>query len=317
VLGVWRGLLGQNVIELADLDAVCETIALTVGLGEEAIDLAADLAQEFASMPGFPVILGAVGFPGFPHAPDVDERERLPSTEAVAAVYREVAARITLTGEGYLNELLRQGPVVFEGAQGVLLDEWRGFHPYTTWSTTTFENAETLLRENGAGAAKLGVTRTYHTRHGPGPFPTEDPALDLAELHNSAGRWQGPVRVGHLDAVALGYAAAVVAGVDAVALTHVDTACRNAGGLRICRGYEIDGKFATTLVPGKSRDLSRQGELTAALLRARPRYDSAAPRTADEWADAVASILRAPVVIRSHGPALSAKTWHPLNAVSR
>jgi hypothetical protein len=39
VLGFWRGLLGQNVIELADLDAICETIALTVGLGEDAIDL--------------------------------------------------------------------------------------------------------------------------------------------------------------------------------------------------------------------------------------------------------------------------------------
>jgi hypothetical protein len=39
VLGFWRGLLGQNVIELADLDAVCETIALTVGLGEDSIDL--------------------------------------------------------------------------------------------------------------------------------------------------------------------------------------------------------------------------------------------------------------------------------------
>ena len=34
-------------------------------------------------------------------------------------------------------------------AQGVLLDEWRGFHPYTTWSTTTFANAETLLAEAG------------------------------------------------------------------------------------------------------------------------------------------------------------------------
>jgi hypothetical protein len=40
VLGFWRSLLGQNVIELADLDAVCETIALTVGLGEDTIDLA-------------------------------------------------------------------------------------------------------------------------------------------------------------------------------------------------------------------------------------------------------------------------------------
>jgi hypothetical protein len=45
VLGAWRGLLGQNVIELGDLDAVCETIALTVGLGEEAIDLAEGLAD--------------------------------------------------------------------------------------------------------------------------------------------------------------------------------------------------------------------------------------------------------------------------------
>ncbi|MDX2709933.1 hypothetical protein PV350_45170 [Streptomyces sp. PA03-6a] len=43
VLGTWRGLLGQNVIELDDLDAVCETIALTIGLGEEAIDLAEGL----------------------------------------------------------------------------------------------------------------------------------------------------------------------------------------------------------------------------------------------------------------------------------
>jgi len=45
VLTLWRHLLGQNVIELDDLDAVCETIALTVGLGEEAIDLASGLAD--------------------------------------------------------------------------------------------------------------------------------------------------------------------------------------------------------------------------------------------------------------------------------
>ena len=45
VLGAWRALLGQNVIELDDLDAVCETIALTVGLGEEAIDLQEGLAD--------------------------------------------------------------------------------------------------------------------------------------------------------------------------------------------------------------------------------------------------------------------------------
>src|SRR5438876_611583 len=45
VLGFWRDLLGQNVIQLADLDAVCETIALTVGLGEDAVDLDGGLAD--------------------------------------------------------------------------------------------------------------------------------------------------------------------------------------------------------------------------------------------------------------------------------
>jgi hypothetical protein len=54
VLGLWRRLLGQNVLELDDLDAVCETIALTVGLGEEAIDLAEGLAdlQDIGSTAG-------------------------------------------------------------------------------------------------------------------------------------------------------------------------------------------------------------------------------------------------------------------------
>ena len=54
VLALWRRLLGQNVIELDDLDAVCETIALTVGLGEEAIDLAEGLAdlEEIGSAAG-------------------------------------------------------------------------------------------------------------------------------------------------------------------------------------------------------------------------------------------------------------------------
>jgi hypothetical protein len=54
VLGRWRSLLRQNVIELDDLDAVCETIALTVGLGEEAIDLAEGLAdlQDIGSTAG-------------------------------------------------------------------------------------------------------------------------------------------------------------------------------------------------------------------------------------------------------------------------
>jgi adenylosuccinate synthase len=252
-------------------------------------------------------------------------RDRLPGGNApappaddIADVYRAVARRVTLTGDGYLKRLLRQGPVVFEGAQGVLLDEWRGFHPYTTWSTTTFANAVTLLRESGdaAGATRLGVTRAYQTRHGPGPFPTEDPTLTIPEPHNASGRWQGPFRTGHLDAVALGYAAEVAGGVDAVALTHLDTARTHAGALRICRTYDVHGRAISRIAPGPPRDLEHQESLTAMLLRARPVYDDTAPSTEDDWADAVAGILRAPVVIGSHGPAVTDKTWRPAEVLT-
>ena len=241
----------------------------------------------------------------------------LPPPGHLAAVYRTIASRVTLAADGYLKRLLAQGPVVFEGAQGVLLDEWRGFHPYTTWSTTTFENAETLLRENGAVAIRLGVTRTYQTRHGPGPFPTEDRTLDLPERHNADGRWQGPFRVGHLDALALGYAAEVTGGVDAVALTHLDTARRAAGRLRICRGYRLGGRPIARIEPGPARDLAYQDSLSQALLRALPVYDPAGPPAADEWPDAVAEILDAPVTIRSHGPAVTDKTTRILDSLSR
>jgi adenylosuccinate synthase len=260
------------------------------------------LTAELASLPGFRAVTGA-----------------LPPAADVAAVYRAVAGRVTLAGDGYLATLLKAGPVVFEGAQGVLLDEWRGFHPYTTWSTTTFENAETLLREAGqpGAATRLGVTRTYQTRHGPGPFPTEDPTLAIPEAHNAEGRWQGPFRTGHLDAVALGYAVAVTGGVDAVALTHLDTAVRHAAELTLCRAYDLGGRTVTRIEPGPRHDLAHQESLTAQLLKARPVYERAGRKTADDWADAVAGIAGAPVVIRSHGPALTDKTWHRLKALSR
>jgi adenylosuccinate synthase len=241
----------------------------------------------------------------------------LPPPGQLAAVYSATAARVRLVDDGYLAGLLAQGPVVFEGAQGVLLDEWRGFHPYTTWSTTTFDNAETLLRESGAAAIKLGVTRTYQTRHGPGPFPTEDRTLDLPERHNADGHWQGPFRVGHLDALALGYAAKVTGGVDAVALTHLDTARRLAGRLRICRGYRVNGRTVTGIEPGPARDLAYQESLSHALLRARPVYDPDDGLAAEDWPDAVAEILDAPVTIRSHGPAVTDKTTRVLDSLSR
>ncbi|RAY13213.1 adenylosuccinate synthetase [Actinomadura craniellae] len=223
----------------------------------------------------------------------------LPDVADCADAFAAFAARVRLVGGEHLARLLRSGPVVFEGAQGVLLDEWHGFHPHTTWSTTTFANAATLLAEAGAAAVRLGVLRTYTTRHGPGPFVTEDPALteDLPDRHNRYGRWQGAFRVGHLDLVALRYALEVAGGADALALTHLDVAQARTD-LRICTAYEMAGQRVERLPAGPPGDLDRQAALTRALSAARPVY-TAAPA---DWPAAIGTALGPPVTLVSTGP---------------
>lgn len=225
----------------------------------------------------------------------------VPSASDLCDAYRSFADTVPLVDSGYLRRLLRAGRAVFEGAQGILLDEWHGFHPYTTWSTTTFANAETLLAEAGESAVRLGVIRCYMTRHGPGPFVTEDPTLELPEPHNRHGLWQGPFRTGHLDAVALRYTAAVSGGVDALALTHLDTAARHP--LRLCRSYRIDGQRLDRIAPSPQHDLRWQEQLTRLLLRARPDYED----PGGDWPATIAELLTAPIVLASYGPATTAK----------
>ncbi|HEU5030023.1 MAG TPA: adenylosuccinate synthetase [Spirillospora sp.] len=239
--------------------------------------------------------------------------EDVPDVAACADAFAAFAERVRIVGGGHLHGLLRSGDVVFEGAQGVLLDEWHGFHPYTTWSTTTFANAETLLDEAGeagsagsagsaGAAARLGVLRTYATRHGPGPFVTEDAALTAAlpEPHNGTGPWQGAFRAGHLDAVALRYALEVAGGVDGLAVTHLDVAGARPD-LRVCHAYATPGGRVDRL-PAGGGDLDRQAALTRRLASARPVY---APLGGP--VETIEAALGAPVVLTSHGPAASAK----------
>lgn len=235
-----------------------------------------------------------------------------PEIEVCVDVLRAFGQRVSIVdGRGALRDALRSGSCVFEGAQGVLLDEWFGFHPYTTWSTTTFANAEQLLAEAGAAgsAQRLGVVRTYTTRHGPGPLVTEDPALtmDLPDPHNGHGRWQGAFRVGHFDAVAHRYAIRACGGVDALALTHLDVA-QSRDDLRACGSYDVDGRRLDNLPLGRLGDLAGQGELTRQLLRARPGYESVPPTA---WPEAIAALLDAPVTLVSRGPTHDAKARLP------
>jgi adenylosuccinate synthase len=231
-------------------------------------------------------------------------RGPVPPVDDCVAAFGAFAGTVRLVDDGYLAGLLPAGRVVFEGAQGVLLDEWHGFHPYTTWSTTTFTNAAKLLCDAGADPGdveRLGVVRTYTTRHGAGPLVTEDPALTAAlpDRHNGTGRWQGPFRVGHFDAVAHRYAVEVAGGVDALALTHLDAAARHP--LRVCRAYDTDGGRVDRLAPWPAGDLAAAASATGWLLAARPVLDPA-PVPPGEWPALVAEVCGAPVSVRSYGP---------------
>ena len=222
-----------------------------------------------------------------------------PPLDDVVDAFRAFGRAVSIVDGGHLDRLLARGRCVFEGAQGVLLDEWRGWHPYTTWSTTTFANVAALC----PSFERLGVVRTYTTRHGAGPFVTEAP-LGLSEAHNGVGEWQGAFRVGHFDAVAHRYAAEVAGGVDALAVTHLDAPAR-APGLRICTSYDLDGARWDRITPGPPRDLGHQAALTALLERARP---GDLHRPAD-WSATIGDLLGAPVTLESYGPATTDKRW--------
>lgn len=147
--------------------------------------------------------------------------------ESTLASYQTVAMNIQITDASFLQDHLRSGNrVVFEAAQGTLLDEDYGFFPYVTRGKVRTVHAYELLAEIGHHQSPyvLGITRAYAARHGPGPLPTENAWLrsQIHEQHNTHGDWQGAFRMGHFDAVATDYAIRANGKVDALAVTSID-----------------------------------------------------------------------------------------------
>ncbi|XLQ20523.1 MAG: adenylosuccinate synthetase [Candidatus Moraniibacteriota bacterium] len=135
------------------------------------------------------------------------------------------------------------GPLVFEGSQGVLLDEGYGFYPHITHSQTTSYNADLLLEECDADVVRVGVMRAYMTRHGAGPFVTESYELGqlIPDMHNGTGKWQGNFRVGWLDLVATKYAIACTGNLDYISLTNLDR-LSGMDVIDVCTSYEYQGE---------------------------------------------------------------------------
>lgn len=161
----------------------------------------------------------------------------------------------------YLSEARKENKkILLEGAQATLLDVDHGTYPYVTSSNPTAGGASV-----GAGipphhiSGVLGIVRTYATRVGEGPFPTEmlDAEEDMANLIRQRGNEYGsvtrrPRRCGWFDAVATRYAAELN-GFDSIALTKLDV-LDALDEIKVCVGYEIDGQRVDTF-PAVSQDL--------------------------------------------------------------
>ena len=155
---------------------------------------------------------------------------------------------IPYLGEAWaiLDESRRQGQrILYEGAQGVMLDIDHGTYPYVTSSNTVAGQAST-----GAGVGMttigyvLGITKAYTTRVGSGPFPTEDEGeagQTLGERGHEFGTVTGRKRrCGWFDAVMVRQAGKI-AGITGMALTKLDV-LDGMDEIKICTGYRLDGK---------------------------------------------------------------------------
>jgi adenylosuccinate synthase len=163
------------------------------------------------------------------------------------------------------DEMKRGKHVLFEGAQGALLDVDHGTYPYVTSSSTIAGGA---CCGTGVGpttiTAVIGIAKAYTTRVGGGPFPTELTGA-LGDRLREAGAEYGattgrPRRCGWLDIAALRLAVRVN-GLSGLALTKLDV-LRGLERLRICVGYTVDGETYDEL-PTDPEDI----------LRAQPVYE--------------------------------------------
>lgn len=145
-----------------------------------------------------------------------------------------------------LDESVREGKkILFEGAQGVMLDVDHGTYPFVTSSNTVGSQAAT-----GAGVNPkylnyvLGITKAYTTRVGTGPFPTElhdEVGQRLGERGHEFGTNTGRKRrCGWFDAVMVRQATKI-SGIDGIAFTKLDV-LDGLDEIKICVGYDLDGE---------------------------------------------------------------------------
>jgi adenylosuccinate synthase len=142
-----------------------------------------------------------------------------------------------------LNDALDQGrSVLFEGAQGTMLDIDYGTYPFVTSSNATAGGACTGLGVAPTRiSAVVGITKAYTTRVGSGPFPTEMPALEAGEVRDRGKEYGAvtgrPRRCGWLDLAVLRYAV-MLNGITSLVVTKLDV-FDTQREIQVCMGYRL------------------------------------------------------------------------------
>jgi len=240
------------------------------------------------------------------HAPIVDFQATLDATLALAARIKPMAADVP----SMLYEAHKAGKnLLFEGAQGTLLDVDHGTYPYVTSSNTVAGAACA-----GAGVGPhllhyvLGITKAYTTRVGSGPFPTElddDIGKHLAERGHEFGSVTGRARrCGWFDAAAL-KRSIQINGISGLCVTKLDV-LDGVGTLQLGVGYRLDGERRDLLPFGAEalagcepiyEEIPGWTQSTVGLTR----YDEL-PQAAQRYLRRIEEICEVPVDMISTGP---------------
>lgn len=209
------------------------------------------------------------------------------------------------------NSLDENKSILFEGAQGTLLDIDHGTYPFVTSSNTTAGGAST---GTGVGPSKIkkvvGIAKAYTTRVGKGPFPTEIKGKEgeyLQKKGNEFGTTTGrPRRCGWLDTVILKYAVRIN-GINEFALTKLDVLC-GLDKIKICTKYKQNGKIIDNLPADLSNcepvyeELPGWGEFDNSI--SEKGYD-ALPKEAKSYIDRIEELTKTKISLISYGPARS------------
>ncbi len=206
--------------------------------------------------------------------------------------------------------------VLFEGAQGTMLDILHGTYPYVTSSSTIAGSAFIGTGVGPAAAQKIiGITKAYTTRVGSGPFPTEIPGELGERIRREGGEFGATTgrarRCGWLDLVALKYAIRVN-GITNIALMKLDILSGHEK-IDVCSSYRLDGQEIKDL-PTNTSDLARVEPVYRSLTgwsedltQVRSLQDL--PQAARDYIQFIGNELATPIDVVSVGPGREQTLW--------